>query len=86
MLSMEAHGVLEKLRDLSPNLEKLLEHQKILVELFTTGNDRSINKNCAEINQKCHVYNEQFGHSSEGSAGDKQRGGYQQEEEMYEHT
>ena len=62
MLSEDALNVLNKLQDLAPNLEKLLDHQKILVELFTLGEQSGfqVNKNCAEINQKCQIYLEQY--------------------------
>lgn len=59
MLSQDALNVLNKIQDLTPNLEQLLDHQRCLVDLFTTGN-LAVNKNCAEINQKCQIYLEQF--------------------------
>ena len=59
MLSQDALNVLSKIEELSPNLEKLLDHQKALVQLFT-NEQYQINKNCAEINQKCQLYLEQF--------------------------
>jgi predicted nucleic acid-binding Zn-ribbon protein len=59
MLSQDALNVLNKIQELTPNLEKLLDHQRCLVDLFTTEN-LAVNKNCAEINQKCQIYLEQF--------------------------
>ena len=63
MLSQDALNVLSKIQELAPNLTKLLEHQRSLLELFTVNNQHAtfqINKNCAEINQKCQIYLEQF--------------------------
>jgi len=54
MLSQDALDLLEKVRELSLNLDQLLEHQRALVALFTVkGNYSLANKNCAEINQNC---------------------------------
>ena len=55
MLSQDALNVLNKVQELTPNLEKLLDHQRCLVDLFTIEN-LVVNKNCAEINQKCQIY------------------------------
>ena len=63
MLSQDALNVLSKIQELAPNLTKLLEHQRSLLELFTVNTQHAtfqINKNCAEINQKCQIYLEQF--------------------------
>jgi len=41
-------NVLNKIKDLTPNLEQLLDHQSTMIGLFT--NKGALNKNCAEIN------------------------------------
>lgn len=56
MLSEESLSILSKVQDLSPALEKLLEHQQTLLDLFTVNETYVVNKNCAEINQNCQQF------------------------------
>lgn len=63
MLSEQSHSLLGKIQELQPSLEQLLHHQKCLVELFTMrsrpedGDGKLLmNRNCAEINQRCQLY------------------------------
>jgi hypothetical protein len=59
MLSEDSLNILSKIQDLSPTLTRLLDHQRQLVDLFTVNKQFTINKNCAEINQKCQIFLEQ---------------------------
>ena len=66
MLSEQAHTLLGKIEELQPSLEQLLHHQKCLVELFTAKEHADegegklqMNRNCAEINQRCQRYLEE---------------------------
>ena len=56
MLSQDSMDLLNKMQDLSPNLRQLLEHQEALYQLFSTSDYSQVNRNCAEINQKCLMY------------------------------
>lgn len=64
MLSPGASGLFSKLKELTPNLEKLIAHQREMVGLFT--NDMVLNKNCAETNQRCEAYLQAFDEQEEG--------------------
>ena len=51
MLSEDSLNILSRVQDLSPHIDKLTEHQRTLIALFTvSANSFVINKNCAEIN------------------------------------
>lgn len=51
MFSHASMEVLNKLKDLTPNLEQLLDHQNTMLGLFI--NKGEVNNNCAEVNQNC---------------------------------
>lgn len=56
MLSEDALNILSRVQDMSPHIDRIIEHQKALLELFTVNEFFGINKNCAEINQNCQVF------------------------------